>query len=70
MDGGCTRSMFASSPALIGPHLPTVASAESWDSVTAVFTRWDRSRRAVRNTASRSTEASSVVLCTPVISLA
>ena len=59
IDGGCTRSIAAISPALSGPHLPTVASADSWDSVAAVFTRWDRSRRAARSSDSRSAEASS-----------
>jgi hypothetical protein len=70
IDGGCTRSMAATSPALSGPHLYTVANADSWDRVAEVLTRCDRIRRAARSNDSRSAEASSVVGAGAGISLA
>ena len=59
IDGGCTRSHAASSPALIGPCLRSVAIAESWVSVTDMSTRWLRINRVSRNSDGRSSEASS-----------
>ena len=67
MDGGCTRSMEATSPALIGPCLRTDDSADNCDSVSSVCTRCNRSRRAARSRLSRSAEASSELLVRVVV---
>jgi hypothetical protein len=58
IDGGCTRSWAASSPALIAPCRRSVDIAERCVSVTDVSTRWPRSRRENRMTAIRSSWAS------------